>query len=1126
MAIIKCKMCGGDLEISDDKSIAECEYCGTRQTVPTVNSEKKMTLFSRANRLRLANEFDKASTIYEAIVAEFPDEGEAYWGLILCRYGVEYVDDPATGKKVPTCHRSSFGSIMEDTDFEQAIENADAVARKVYREEAEAIEEIRQGILEISAKEEPYDIFICYKETDEDGNRTIDSVIAQDVYEVLTEKGYRVFFSRITLEDKLGSEYEPYIFAALNSAKVMLAFGTDYEYFNAVWVKNEWSRFLALIATGQKKTLIPCYKDIDAYDMPKEFARLQSQDMGKVGAIQDLVRGIEKIIPRQQTKQQANQQEKEGYSEADQVALRQINRGLLYLEDESWEEAYNSFEDAYYDSDSDETSSASHIGKICAKLEISSVDEFEKEYPPLPERTDYDTFACAVETKAGYVMLSREDWSAAQEFFDEALKVNPEYALAYIGKMMVSNKISNESDVADSFFGRNQDIYEDKNYQKALRFADAVLRERLERFAKSQYSVDSETVEILHQIREKIKPFCNLLIASGNNTFALTSYGTVYATGENRDGQCDTSGWHEIKSIAVGSYHIAGLKKDGSVVAVGAKNEFSNRGQCQTDRWSDIKQIAVSSVATVGLKSNGGFVVCGYAIENKNHMPSSVSEYAVGVAKNIIGQIVIPKITNYKAVYLGPDDIYGLLSDKRVETINSYNACKNWYGIIDIATSPLANHVVGLSETGTCYARGKNKYGECNVTDWKDIVAVAIGGGSFGQFTVGLRSNGTVVVVGDNHSGQCRTSSWRNIVAIAAGEYHTVGLKSDGTVVAVGGNDEKDGDNGYKRNYGQCDTSDWRDIIAISAGAYHTVGLKIDGTVVAVGSNEQGQCDTKDWSEIGIANTQKEQERSIAESYRLRLVTLKAELSPRNEEMKHLRTNLKYNFDSLSVCLNCGKKHLGVVKKCKVCGAFFESGVGSRGIKYRRYYLTSQGIDCQIFQDGFLDLITRGTDGKQKKRRITETDNYFEYYVDSAGNQDSDIMAITPDNRFCIIPKEKTGLHQVLCADGSSHFYYNGKQQIAQVVYPGGDFTLEGCDEPILKHLNAEHKDETFLTESSGYILCPNCKKENKVAAKFCKHCGASMQISDVLKCPNCGSELKIGKKFCPMCGAKVDNRE
>ena len=298
MAILKCKMCGGDLNVVEGSTLVECEYCGTRQTVPCLDNEKKMSLFNRANRLRFACEFDKASGVYESIVTDFPEEAEAYWGLVLCKYGIEYVDDPKTGKKIPTCHRSSFDSVFENDSFEMVMENADVVAKPVYREEAKAIEELRKGIIEVSSKEEPYDIFICYKETAPDGDRTVDSVIAQEVYEALTEKGYRVFFSRITLEDKLGQEYEPFIFAALNSAKIMLAFGSDYEYYNAVWVKNEWSRFLELIEKGEKKTLIPCFKGIDAYDMPKEFARLQAQDMGKVGAIQDLLRGIEKVLPR------------------------------------------------------------------------------------------------------------------------------------------------------------------------------------------------------------------------------------------------------------------------------------------------------------------------------------------------------------------------------------------------------------------------------------------------------------------------------------------------------------------------------------------------------------------------------------------------------------------------------------------------------------------------------------------------------------------------------------------------------------------------------------------------------------------------------------------------------------
>ena len=111
MAVFKCKMCGGDLPNIAEGNVVECEYCGSRQTIPTADNEKNVTLFARANRLRFGCEFDKAASVYESIVAEFPTEAEAYWGLVLCKYGIEYVDDPKTGKKIPTCHRSSFDKI-------------------------------------------------------------------------------------------------------------------------------------------------------------------------------------------------------------------------------------------------------------------------------------------------------------------------------------------------------------------------------------------------------------------------------------------------------------------------------------------------------------------------------------------------------------------------------------------------------------------------------------------------------------------------------------------------------------------------------------------------------------------------------------------------------------------------------------------------------------------------------------------------------------------------------------------------------------------------------------------------------------------------------------------------------
>ena len=361
--ILKCKMCGGDLNPAPGESVTECEFCGTKQTVPNQDNEKKLTLFSRANRLRFGCEFDKAAGIYESIIAEFPEEAEAYWGLVLCKYGIEYVDDPTTGKKIPTCHRSSFDSVLDDPNLEQALENADAMARRVYRDEAKAIEELRKNIIEVSGKEEPYDIFICYKETTPDGNRTVDSVLAQDVYDALTEKGYRVFFSRVTLEDKLGQEYEPYIFAALNSAKLMLAFGTDYEYYNAVWVKNEWSRFLKLMAQDKGKYLIPCYKNLDPYDMPKEFAKLQAQDMGKVGAMQDLLRGIEKILGGKKTEAAP---QPAAATPGDNTAPL-LKRAFMFLEDGNWQEA-----DAYCEKvlDIDPENAQAYLGKLMAERQV------------------------------------------------------------------------------------------------------------------------------------------------------------------------------------------------------------------------------------------------------------------------------------------------------------------------------------------------------------------------------------------------------------------------------------------------------------------------------------------------------------------------------------------------------------------------------------------------------------------------------------------------------------------------------------------------------------------------------------------------------------------------------------
>ncbi|MBR4254374.1 MAG: toll/interleukin-1 receptor domain-containing protein, partial [Lentisphaeria bacterium] len=336
MANIQCKMCGGVNEIQDGVTSGVCQYCGSLTTFPKFSDEQTEHLYSRAEHFRQKNDFDKAVSTYESILNRNSEDPEAYWGLVISRYGIEYVEDPATHERIPTCHRVQYESILADSDYQNALKYASGSDRDIYEIEANRIAEIQKGILRISAQEKPYDVFICYKETTEGGTRTKDSTLAQDIYYQLTNQGLKVFFSRITLEDKLGQQYEPYIFAALNSAKVMLVIGSKKEYFEAVWVKNEWSRFLALMKKDRSKLLIPCYRDMDAYDIPEELSMFQSQDMSKIGLIQDILRGIMKVVNAGKQAAQSAASSAASPSGAVAESAKLMKRISVLLEQQDW----------------------------------------------------------------------------------------------------------------------------------------------------------------------------------------------------------------------------------------------------------------------------------------------------------------------------------------------------------------------------------------------------------------------------------------------------------------------------------------------------------------------------------------------------------------------------------------------------------------------------------------------------------------------------------------------------------------------------------------------------------------------------------------------------------------------
>lgn len=327
MAVLKCTVCGGELDVNADLSVGVCRYCDSIITIPK-QLDRKGNLYNRAVFLRQSNQFDKAAAAYEDILKEDNSDADAHWGLVLSKYGIEYVLDPKTQERIPTCHRTRAESILSDPDYSAALEHADAESKKVFENEAERINKIQAKILQISQQEESYDIFICYKETDESGNRTEDSTLAQELYYELTKRNYRVFFARKSLESKIGSEYEPIIFAALTSARVMIVLGTKPEHFNAVWVRNEWSRFIHM-SKDANKTIIPAYRGMSPYELPAELSTLQSLDMSKIGFMQDLMDGIERCM-RDDVREKANKEELAQTYEAAQIE-RLLKNGATYL---------------------------------------------------------------------------------------------------------------------------------------------------------------------------------------------------------------------------------------------------------------------------------------------------------------------------------------------------------------------------------------------------------------------------------------------------------------------------------------------------------------------------------------------------------------------------------------------------------------------------------------------------------------------------------------------------------------------------------------------------------------------------------------------------------------------------
>jgi len=128
---------------------------------------------------------------------------------------------------------------------------------------------------------------------------------------------------------------------------------------------------------------------MDPYDLPEAFSHLQAQDMGKLGFMQDLLRGIKKITDSNKAPA-ANPTADSVVAVPPSGVESLVKRGYLFLEDSNWGKA-----DEYFDRvlDIEPEYAPAYVGKLCAELKKNREVQLGQNEKPL---TDYNHYQKAI----------------------------------------------------------------------------------------------------------------------------------------------------------------------------------------------------------------------------------------------------------------------------------------------------------------------------------------------------------------------------------------------------------------------------------------------------------------------------------------------------------------------------------------------------------------------------------------------------------------------------------------------------------------------------------------------------------------------------------------------------------
>ena len=352
-------LCSAELFFPASENIVTCRYCGHLNQRP-ISTGETLVRMERADELRRQCAFEEAARSYEHVLREHPDEQAALWGRLMCKYGVETVEERRYGRLISRhllCHRARNSSIRNEGDYKRACALATPEIREQYERDAEYIDRVQAQIRTIAQEMEPYDVFICYKETDlqDPTKQTRDSQLARKLCNRFQRDGYRVFFAPYTLQDKYGADYEAEIYHAIYTAKVMIVVGLKPEHFEATWPKSEWMRFMEPMEE-RHSMLIPLFGDgMHAEELPVEFRNrfLQGCNIDTNPSFkEDLSNQLYRAIPRTaqaKSNTPAPRPVRASVLAQEETAEELLEQGKLYYQDgvnQNPQKAFSCFERA------------------------------------------------------------------------------------------------------------------------------------------------------------------------------------------------------------------------------------------------------------------------------------------------------------------------------------------------------------------------------------------------------------------------------------------------------------------------------------------------------------------------------------------------------------------------------------------------------------------------------------------------------------------------------------------------------------------------------------------------------------------------------------------------------------